>query len=110
MPSPVADRPGLLIRDPYRYSDLTLIIPPLLVECLQCFDGEQTELDVRALLTRLTGELETGEVATQMVDALSRSGFLENEVFDRMKQERQREFAAAPTRAPIHAGAAYPGT
>ena len=39
MPSPVPDRPGLLIRDAYRYSDATLIIPPELVESLRCFDG-----------------------------------------------------------------------
>ena len=30
MPSPVEDRPGLLIRDSLRYSDTTLIIPPAL--------------------------------------------------------------------------------
>ena len=28
MLSPVTDRPGLLIRDRFRYSDTTLIIPP----------------------------------------------------------------------------------
>src|SRR5439155_27361300 len=47
MPSPVPDRPGLLMRDSYRYSDVTLIIPPGLVECLRCFDGETTELELR---------------------------------------------------------------
>src|SRR3982074_2283014 len=31
MPSPDPDRPGLLIRDAYRYSDATLIIPTALV-------------------------------------------------------------------------------
>jgi AmmeMemoRadiSam system protein B len=110
MPSPVPDRPGLLIRDPYRYSDLTLIIPPLLVQCLHCFDGEQTELDVKALLVRLTGDLEVGDVAAHLIETLTNSGFLENEVFDRIKEERQREFAAAPKRAAIHAGSAYPET
>ena len=108
MPSPVPDRPGLLIRDPYRYSDLTLIIPPLLVQCLHCFDGEQTELDLKALLVRLTGDLEVGDVATHLIDTLTKSGFLENEVFERIKQERHHEFAAAPKRAAIHAGSAYP--
>jgi len=43
MPSPVADRPGLLIRDSLRYSDATLIVPPGLVQCLQLFDGEGTD-------------------------------------------------------------------
>ena len=28
MPSPVEDRPGLLIRDSYGYSDAVMIIPP----------------------------------------------------------------------------------
>ena len=31
MPSPVEDRPGLLIRDPYHFSEVTLIVPPALV-------------------------------------------------------------------------------
>jgi len=52
MPSPVAERPGLLIRDPYRYSDITLIIPPALIECLRCFDGERTSLELREILVR----------------------------------------------------------
>jgi len=108
MPSPVADRPGLLIRDPYHYSDLTLIIPPVLVQCLQCFDGEQTELDVKALLARITGEVEVSNLAAHLIDTLSTSGFLENEAFEQVKDAREREFAAAPKREPVHAGSAYP--
>ena len=42
MPSPVEDRPGLLIRDSFRYSDAIMIVPPPLVQCLTCFDGLQT--------------------------------------------------------------------
>jgi AmmeMemoRadiSam system protein B len=108
MPSPVADRPGLLIRDPYRYSDMTLIVPPVLVQCLQCFDGEQTDLDVKALLAKLTGDLEVSDLAAHLIDTLSNSGFLENEAFERVKDAREREFAAAPKRDPVHAGSAYP--
>lgn len=108
MPSPVPDRPGLLIRDPFRYSQTTLIIPPVLVPCLQCFDGERTELDVKAMLVRATGDLDTTELAAHLIDTLSRSGFLENEIFERMKDERQRAFAAAPKRDAVHAGGAYP--
>ena len=57
MPSPVPDRPGLVIRDPFRFSDATLIIPPALIPCLQFFDGEHTEADLREHLVRLTGDL-----------------------------------------------------
>jgi AmmeMemoRadiSam system protein B len=108
MPSPVADRPGLLIRDPYRYSDMTMIVPPVLVQCLQCFDGEQTDLDMKALLAKLTGDLEVSDLAAHLIDTLSSSGFLENEAFERVKDAREREFGAAPKRDPSHAGSAYP--
>ncbi len=108
MPSPVPDRPGLLIRDPFRYSDTTLIIPPVLVPCLQCFDGAQTELDVKTMLVRATGDLDTSELAAHLIGTLSRSGFLENEIFEHMRDERQRAFAAAPKRDAVHAGGAYP--
>jgi len=55
LPSPREDQPGLFIRDPYRYSDAMVIIPPQLVHCLLCFDGEQTELDLHNTLAHLTG-------------------------------------------------------
>ena len=42
MPSPSPEHPGLFIRDPYKFTDAMLVIPPPLVECLQCFDGAQT--------------------------------------------------------------------
>jgi AmmeMemoRadiSam system protein B len=108
MPSPVPDRPGLLIRDPFHYSDATLIIPPVLVPCLQCFDGEQTELDLKTMLARATGELDNTALATHIIDTLSNSGFLENEAFAQRKDECERAFETAPKREAVHAGSAYP--
>ena len=108
MPSPSPEHPGLFIRDPYRYSDAMLIIPPLLVECLQCFDGKQTELDLRAVLVRLTGNLDVSDIEKHLEDTLSNAGFLEDERFANMQAERKREFAEKPVREPVHAGTAYP--
>src|SRR6266516_2464545 len=93
MPSPVPDRPGLLIRDAYRYSDVTLVVPPGLVECLRCFDGETTELELRADLVRITGDLQVTELQQNLVDALTSSGFLEDETYERLREARHREFA-----------------
>ena len=70
MPSPSPDHPGLFIRDPFRFTDAMLIIPPVLVECLQCFDGQQTELDLRESLVRLTGELDVGQIEQHLIDTL----------------------------------------
>jgi hypothetical protein len=108
MPSPVEDRPGLLIRDSFRYSEALLIIPPPLVACLQFFDGEHSESDLRDALFRMTGELDLGPVIDHLKEMLSGSGFLEDERFQQMKHARETEFAAMAVREPAHAGSAYP--
>lgn len=108
MPSPSREDPGLFIRDPYRFSDAMLIIPPPLVECLECFDGRHSEFDLRAALTRITGRLDTEEIVRHLLDTLSNAGFLEDETFARMQREKKREFAEKPLREPSHAGSAYP--
>jgi len=108
MPSPVAERPGLLIRDPYHYSDATLIVPPVLIAALELFDGSNTELDLRETLVRLTGELEVGPVVEHLRDTLNTAGFLENETYERMRVDRHQEFAESPLRPAAHAGQAYP--
>jgi AmmeMemoRadiSam system protein B len=108
MPSPASDHPGLFIRDPYRFSDAMLIIPPQLVECLECFDGSHSELDLRAALVQATGNLEVGEMERNLLETLDQAGFLENETYAAMQAERRREFAAQPVREASHAGSAYP--
>jgi AmmeMemoRadiSam system protein B len=107
-PSPVDDRPGLLIRDPYQYSDATLIVPPPLVASLECFDGEQTDLELRKILVEITGELDVGELQTHLISTLSHAGFLYDENFERLRGECHRRFADAPEREAAHAGSAYP--
>ena len=108
MPSPSPDHPGLFMRDPYRFSDAMLVIPPALVECLHCFDGEHTDLDLREVLVRITGDFDVGKLEQHLIDTLSSAGFLEDAVFAGMEEEGKRAFAAAPLREPAHAGSAYP--
>jgi AmmeMemoRadiSam system protein B len=108
MPSPSPEHPGLFIRDPYRFSDAMLVIPPPLVECLRCFDGEHNELDLREALVRITGELDVTHLHQHLIDTLSTAGFLEDENFAAIEAARKREFAAVPIREAAHAGSAYP--
>jgi MEMO1 family protein len=107
-PSPTPEHPGLFIRDPFRYSDAMLIIPPGLTECLRCFDGKHTDLDLRAALVRLTGDLNVSQIQEHLVQTLSAAGFLEDDNYFHMQAERVRQFAAGPVREPAHAGSAYP--
>jgi len=85
VPSSDAEHPGLLIRDPFRFSDSMLLIPPQLVACLACFDGQQTALDLRAELVRLTGQIQVGEIEKHLYEALSQAGFLEDEKFEELR-------------------------
>ncbi|MGC2657750.1 MAG: AmmeMemoRadiSam system protein B [Bryobacteraceae bacterium] len=108
MPSPDPNRPGLFIRDPYHYSDATLLIPPPLVQALECFDGMQSPLELRAELVRSTGEIQVSDIEQNLFSALDEAGFLENDTYRRLKIDREAEFAAEATRAAIFAGSAYP--
>ena len=108
LPSPLEDRPGLMMRDPFGYSDVTLIVPPPLVPLLAMFDGEQSEDELREAIYRMTNDLRSGEIMNDLKDALERAGFVEGPVFEQMKQARQQAFAESPVREPAHAGTAYP--
>ena len=109
MPSPVDDRPGLLIRDPMKYTEAILVVPPPFIRSLACFDGTETDLELRAELTESFGARpELDEIARQFVEALSQAGYLEDEVYARLKEDRQSAFANSPVLKAAHAGSAYP--
>jgi len=108
LPSPLPDRPGLLIRDPYRYSDSTLIVPPPLTRGLRLLDGAHTDLDLRDFMARLTGRLDVRELTEQFLGALSEAGFLNDGTFRAMRQQSHDDFAGAALREAIHAGGGYP--
>ena len=108
MPSPDPARPGLIIRDPYHYSDAMLIVPMPLVPALDCFDGEHTSLDLRSDLVRLTGQIQVGEIERNLHDSLDQAGFFENETSRRMRAGKEAEFANDAVRPAIFAGTAYP--
>ena len=108
VPSDDPKNPGLYIRDPYHYSDATLLVPPPLVAALECFDGAQTTLDLRSELVRITGEIQVGEIEKQLFDALDEAGFLENDRYREMKAKREADFVTEPVREMAFAGSAYP--
>jgi MEMO1 family protein len=109
MLSPVTDRPGLLIRDRFRYSDATLIIPPSLIPGLLLFDGTRTDLELQTELTRSLGSAEIGGAVGHLFEALSQAGFLEDETYATLKQGRILAFTESPVRQAAHVGSAYPG-
>ncbi len=109
MPSPVPDRPGIVLRDPFRYSEDTLLIPPAWVPVLSCLDGNHSELDAQAMLVRHRGgSLVFSDDLREFVDLLRSRGFLETEEFFAIQERRHAEFRASAERMPVLAGGAYP--
>jgi MEMO1 family protein len=105
--SPVPDRPGLLVRDPFRYTEDVIIIPPPLVPFLRLFDGRHDEAELAAVLAEAAGENGIGELARHLVTTLDR-GFLESDAFRARREARHDDFAGAARRDAVHAGVAYP--
>jgi AmmeMemoRadiSam system protein B len=108
MVSPIAEQPGLLIRDSFQYSDAILIIPPPLIQSLTFFDGTRTELELKTELTRSLEIPEAGNLATDLIEALSSAGFLEDETYATLKKKRLSAFAESGVREAAHAGSSYP--
>jgi hypothetical protein len=90
MPSPVKDRPGVLLRDPFGYAEGAVVVPPPLVPFLRFFDGGHDEGDLATALRRATGEIEAEEYARGLAESLGRSGFLEDAVLDRRRDARHQ--------------------
>ena len=109
MPSPVPEQPGLLMRDPFGYTEAVIIVPPLPARTLGLFDGEHTEADLKAAFVRFSGDiLQSADAARHLAASLDEHGFLESPAFHELKERKQREFAAAAVREPAHAGTGYP--
>jgi MEMO1 family protein len=106
--SPIPDRPGLLLRDPFRYSDTAVIVPPVLDRCLSLFDGAHSTLDLLGMLARLTGRVDLEHLAEELVRALSEAAFLDDEIYRAARAERHDAFARAEYRDAAFAGGGYP--
>jgi AmmeMemoRadiSam system protein B len=96
------------MRDPFRFAESMLIIPSALVPCLAFFNGSYERQQVAEALVRLSGDVRMGQVVDHLLDTLSEAGFLEDEVFAGLREERTRAFTDATARAAAHAGSAYP--
>jgi len=108
MPSPLDEQPGVFIRDPMRYSTVTLVVPPALIPGLACFDGHHDEAGLRATLARTSGRVAVADSARHIARALSDAGFLDDARFAEMRAARSAELAALAERPAAHAGSAYP--
>lgn len=104
IPSPQADRPGLLIRDPFQYTEAVLYLPPQWAFALQGLDGEHTELDLQEMLTRATGNLVFSHEIQEFSGILRQQGFLRRRSFSNVANGGTRNSGRrASARPPMQA-------
>src|SRR5688572_13929776 len=96
MRSPIAESPGLILRDPFRYTQAVLLIPPGWIPALAILNGRSTELDLQTALSRANGgQLVRQEDVQHFVHTLRNQGFLDSEEFHRMRDSRHEQFRQA---------------
>ncbi|HET9942635.1 MAG TPA: AmmeMemoRadiSam system protein B [Terriglobia bacterium] len=109
LPSPIAESPGLILRDPFRYTQAVLLVPKGWIPALALLNGTSTELELQATLTRSSGgQIVSREDIQQFIHTLRNHGFLDSEEFYRLRDARHEEFRNALERPPVHAGLGYP--
>lgn len=101
-------RAVVALRDPLRYSDALLLLPPEAMLILARFDGRTSVRDVQEELMRATGEIVPAEEIGEIVQKLDECYFLENSRFAERWASLRQEFSALPRRPAAHAGEAYP--
>lgn len=109
-PSPVEENPGLLIRDTFRFSDTTLLVPSYLLRFLPFFDGHHTRGELVDAIGRSANRETALRLEAHLLETLESAGFLEGERFRASRQAAIDTFQRSPIRAAAHAGACYPGS
>jgi AmmeMemoRadiSam system protein B len=107
-PSPVEEQPGLMIRDPFQYTESVIVIPPPLVGFVAFFDGERSLEDLKVALVTAAGDVRAADFALTLQKTLSEQGFLEDDAFVARKEAKEGAFRSDPVCQASHAGSAYP--
>ena len=103
----IGGKQGLVLRDPFLYTDKVIFIPREVVAVVQFFDGTKTCRDIQAEIERRSGELIAVEDIMKVADELDKSYYLVSESFLRLKRRVEEDFFRSAVRPPVHMGAGY---
>jgi len=98
----------VVLRDPLRWTDNSVVVSPTLIPILQRFTGNNTVVDIQAEFARATGQILPGEALNGVIAKLDEALLLDNERFQQYRDLLVREYRESPVRPAAHAGASYP--
>ncbi|MFA7004041.1 MAG: AmmeMemoRadiSam system protein B [Verrucomicrobiia bacterium] len=98
----------VVLRDPLRWTENSIVVSPTLIPILQRFTGSNTVVDIQAEFARSTGQILPGEALNGVIAKLDEALLLDNERFQQYREQLEREYRESPVRPAAHAGASYP--
>ena len=98
----------IVLRDPLRWTDNSVVVSPTLIPILQRFTGKNTVVDIQAEFARATGQILPSEALNGVIAKLDEALLLDNERFRQYRGQLEREFRESPVRQASHAGGSYP--
>ena len=101
-------RTALLLRDPLRLSEKTVVIPQGLAPLLALCDGTRDNSALRASLGVRFGVRIVPDVLDRLLDAFDEALLLDNERFAQARERALADYRDAPFRPPSCAGRSYP--
>ncbi|MGB5931978.1 MAG: AmmeMemoRadiSam system protein B [Anaerolineae bacterium] len=101
-------QPSVLLRDPLRLTDKTVVIPQHLAPLLTLCDGTRHSSALRATLAVRGGPIIGQGVLEQLLSQLDEALLLDNDRFEEAREEALDQYRQAPFRRPVLAGESYP--
>ncbi len=101
-------RPAVLLRDPLRLSDKTIVVPQQLAPLLALCDGTRDASALSAALAVRFGVRVAPSAVEQLLDNLDDALLLDNERFSQAKEQALAEYRQAPFRPLANGGQSYP--
>jgi len=103
-------RPSILLRDPLRLADKTVVIPQQLAPLLALCDGTRDPNAIRASLAVRFGLRIAPHTIERLLAALDDALLLDNDRFAQAREHALIEYRQAPFRPPTSAGQSYPSS
>lgn len=100
----------VVLRDPLGFSPAVLQVSREAFFIISLLDGTRDVRDIQAQVMRQFGELLYSDRIEDLVEQLDTCYFLDNKRYGKLQQETIGNFLNSSTRAPSHAGTAYPDT
>ena len=107
LPTEIDGSVVVVLRDPKRYVDNTLVISQAAALLVLMMDGERSLDEIHGEWSRATGNELPRQQLDDLVTKLDNAAFLENTRFEAVRDEKLQAFKELEVRQATHAGSAY---